>query len=137
MLQQKPTKLQHPKKNEPNATSWAERQVRRQTLTPGLTEPMMTMPHERTKAVVETRKLLQLLASSEHVASHKGIHAIAVRLPRHYPLDIHLDISAVALPGVWATPENWQVGAVATFSNMGADDDDESASRAARYVNPL
>ncbi|MFM0273535.1 hypothetical protein PQQ59_23315 [Paraburkholderia aspalathi] len=64
----------------------------------------MTTPYERTKAVVDTRELLQLLASSDGVASRIDIHAIAVRLLRHYPLDVDLDISAAALPGVWAPP---------------------------------
>lgn len=66
----------------------------------------MTMPYERTKAVIETRELLQLLAASDDVASGIDIHAIAVRLLRHYPLDVDLDISAAALPGVWAAPEH-------------------------------
>jgi hypothetical protein len=65
----------------------------------------MTMPHERTKAVIETRELLQLLASSDDVASSIDIHANAVRLLRHYPLDVDLDISAAALPGIWAAPK--------------------------------
>lgn len=64
----------------------------------------MTMPHERTKAVIETRGLLQLLASPDGVASRIDICAIAVQLLRHYPLDVDLDISAAALPGVWAPP---------------------------------
>lgn len=64
----------------------------------------MTMPYERTKAVIATRELLQLLASSDDVVSGIDIRAIAVRLLRHYPLDVDLDISAAALPGVWAPP---------------------------------
>ncbi|WP_341772424.1 BPSL0761 family protein [Burkholderia ambifaria] len=69
-------------------------------------ELMMTTPSERTKAVIETRKFLKLLASSDHVANRSEIEAFAVRLLRHYPLDIDLDVSATALPGVWAAPEH-------------------------------
>lgn len=62
----------------------------------------MTMPDERTKAVIETREFLRLLASSDDAARGIDIRAIAARLIRHYPLDVDLDISAAALPGVWA-----------------------------------
>lgn len=65
----------------------------------------MTTAYERTKAVIETRELLTMLASSDDVASRSEIQAFAVRLLRHYPLDIDLDVSAAALPGVWAAPE--------------------------------
>ena len=64
----------------------------------------MTTAYERTKAVIETRELLKMLASSDNVASHGEIQAFAVRLLRHYPLDIDLEVSAGALPGVWAAP---------------------------------
>ncbi|WP_283093889.1 hypothetical protein [Burkholderia pseudomallei] len=46
-----------------------------------------------------------MLASSDDVASRNEIQAFAVRLLRHYPPDLDLDVSAVALPGVWAAPE--------------------------------
>jgi len=62
----------------------------------------MTMPSERTKAVVETREFLQLLASSDDAAVGLDIREIAVRLLRHYPLDVDINTSAVALPGVWS-----------------------------------
>ncbi|WP_208457074.1 BPSL0761 family protein [Burkholderia vietnamiensis] len=63
---------------------------------------MMTMPDERTNAVIETWEFLQLLAASDDAASSADIREIAMRLLRHYPSDVDLDISAVALPGVWS-----------------------------------
>ncbi|WP_429315068.1 BPSL0761 family protein [Paraburkholderia sp. GAS448] len=66
----------------------------------------MTTPHERTKAVTDTRELLQMLASSDDAASRREIRELAVTLLRHYPLDIDFDISAAAPPGVWAAPEH-------------------------------
>lgn len=66
----------------------------------------MTTPHERTQAVVETRKFLQMLASADDVVSRSHIQAIAGRLLRHYPLNVDLDVSAAALPGVWSAPEH-------------------------------
>lgn len=60
------------------------------------------MPDERTNAVIETREFLQLLAASDNAASGLDIREIAMRLLRHYPLNVDLDISAAALPGVWS-----------------------------------
>ncbi|CAM8798795.1 DUF2786 domain-containing protein [Burkholderia pseudomallei] len=65
----------------------------------------MTTPHERTKAVIETRKFLQMLASTDDVASHGDVQSVAGRLLRHYPLDIDLEVSAAALPEIWAAPK--------------------------------
>ncbi|WP_175701381.1 BPSL0761 family protein [Burkholderia ambifaria] len=65
----------------------------------------MTTPYERTKAVIETREFLKLLASCDDVGGRSEIQAFAVRLLRHYPLDIDLDVSAAALPAVWVAPE--------------------------------
>lgn len=62
----------------------------------------MTTPYERTKAVIETRELLQLLASLDGPATPVAFQDLARQLLRHFPLDVDLDISAAALPGVWA-----------------------------------
>ncbi|WP_282980819.1 hypothetical protein [Burkholderia vietnamiensis] len=43
-----------------------------------------------------------MLASTDDVASRSHVQSVAIRLLRHYPLDIDLDVSATALPGVWA-----------------------------------
>lgn len=64
----------------------------------------MTIPTERTTAVIETRRLLQMLASDSLTDTSK-IREVAIRLLQHYPLDIDLSVSASALPNVWAAPE--------------------------------
>ncbi|KVC93346.1 hypothetical protein WI76_27785 [Burkholderia ubonensis] len=64
----------------------------------------MTTAYERTKAVLETRKLLQLLGSSTGTATRDTVRDAALLLLRHYPLHIDLEISAAALPGIWASP---------------------------------
>jgi len=65
----------------------------------------MTTASERTKAVVETRELLQILARADEVTVQGLVQSVAVCLLRHYPMDADLAISAVALPGVWAYPK--------------------------------
>ncbi|WP_216090020.1 BPSL0761 family protein [Burkholderia sola] len=92
-------------------------------------ELMMTTPCERTKAVTDTRELLQILASGHEVAINGLVQTLALRLLRHYPLDLDLDVSAAALPGVWAAPQHRQTcPTVAPGCNSGAlgqgDDDD-------------
>ena len=62
----------------------------------------MTMPYERTNAVIETRELLQMLARSDGSAVPSTIDDLARQLLRHFPLDVDVDVSAAALPGVWA-----------------------------------
>ncbi|MFP4896328.1 BPSL0761 family protein [Paraburkholderia sp. EG304] len=64
----------------------------------------MTTAYERTKAVIEARKLLQLLGSPTNTTARDAIQDTALLLLRHYPLDIDLEISAAALPGIWAVP---------------------------------
>ncbi|MBB5441611.1 hypothetical protein HDG38_000200 [Paraburkholderia sp. WSM4177] len=63
----------------------------------------MTTAYERTKAVIETRELLQVLATG--TASPGAIRQAALQLLRHYPLDVDLEVSAAALPGIWAPPK--------------------------------
>lgn len=67
-------------------------------------QPPMTTAYERTKAVIETRKLLQLLGCPTSTATRDAVQDAALLLLRHYPLDIDLEISAAALPGIWAAP---------------------------------
>lgn len=64
----------------------------------------MTMPDERTKAVVETRDFLRLLAVAGEVTIPGLIQSVATGLLRHYPLDVDLAVSALALPEIWALP---------------------------------
>ena len=65
----------------------------------------MTIPDERTKAVVETRNLLRILATADEVTIPGLVQTVAAGLLRHYPLDADLAVSACALPGIWATPK--------------------------------
>ncbi|WP_408334299.1 BPSL0761 family protein [Paraburkholderia agricolaris] len=65
----------------------------------------MTTSIERTNAVVDTRDFLRLLATANDVSVPGLIQSVASALLRHYPLDVDLDISAAALPGIWAPPE--------------------------------
>ncbi|HIE1298122.1 MULTISPECIES: BPSL0761 family protein [Burkholderia] len=60
----------------------------------------MTTAYERTKPVIETREFLQMLASADELTIHGLVQSVAVSLLRHYPLDIHLEVSAAALPNV-------------------------------------
>ncbi|MDN7596705.1 hypothetical protein C6Q21_04745 [Burkholderia multivorans] len=71
----------------------------------------MTTAYERTKSVIETREFLQMLASADDLASRSHVQSVAACLLRHYPLYIDLEVSAAALPGVWAAPERQQSGA--------------------------
>lgn len=64
----------------------------------------MTTPAERTKAVVDVRNFLQVLSNAEEVTIRGLVQSVAIGLLRHYPLDVELDASASALPGVWAHP---------------------------------
>jgi hypothetical protein len=102
---------------------------------------MMTTPHERTKAVTDTRELLQLLASAKEITIDGLIQTVALGLLRHYPLDVDLDVSAAALPVVWAAPKQRRIGYVVvsdcangTLGQGNADDagtsgeDDEQTS---------
>ncbi|MFX1803105.1 hypothetical protein PWR66_05515 [Paraburkholderia sp. A1RO-5] len=63
----------------------------------------MTTPHERTRAVVQTREFLEKLASGGAPIDHQKVQDEAIRLLRHYPLDFDLEISSTALPSVWAS----------------------------------
>ncbi|MCA8494021.1 BPSL0761 family protein [Burkholderia arboris] len=63
----------------------------------------MTTADERTSAVISTREFLMMLAAADSVACD-DLRAVALRLLRHYPLDIDIATSAMALPGIWAQP---------------------------------
>lgn len=83
-------------------------------------ELMMTTAHERTKAVIDARKLLQMLASTDEISIRGLVQSVAVCLLRHYPLDTDIDVSAKALPDVWAAPAYEPVCATAGHENPGA-----------------
>ena len=62
----------------------------------------MTTPYERTKAVIATRDFLQMLAVAEEIAVPGLVQSVALSLLRHFPLAADVDVSAAALPGLWA-----------------------------------
>jgi hypothetical protein len=64
----------------------------------------MTTPYERTKAVVDTRAFLEILAAAEEVSVAGLVQSLAVCLLRHYPLDVDIAVSAAAIPTLWAQP---------------------------------
>ncbi|WP_408514635.1 BPSL0761 family protein [Paraburkholderia sediminicola] len=64
----------------------------------------MTTPAERTKAVVDTRDFLEMLASMDEVTINGLVQSVASGLLRHFPNNIEIDVSAAALPSVWAPP---------------------------------
>ncbi|MBO7811049.1 MULTISPECIES: BPSL0761 family protein [Burkholderia] len=63
----------------------------------------MTTAVERTSAVIATREFLTMLAAADSDASSE-MRALALRLLRHYPLEVDIATSAVALPGLWSKP---------------------------------
>ncbi|MEX3897834.1 BPSL0761 family protein [Paraburkholderia sp. BR10954] len=66
----------------------------------------MTTPAERTKAVLETRGFLNVLATAEQITIPGLVQSVAMGLLRHYPLDVDLEVSALALPRIWAPPNS-------------------------------
>jgi len=74
------------------------------SLRDAIDEADMTTPDARTKAVVETRDFLLLLATADAVSISGLIETVATGLLKHYPMDVDLEVSALALPGVWAHP---------------------------------
>jgi len=66
----------------------------------------MTTAAERTRAVSETRSFLKILATAEQITIPGLVQSVANGLLRHYPLDVDLEASALALPGVWAPPNS-------------------------------
>ncbi|REE17129.1 hypothetical protein B0G71_0067 [Paraburkholderia sp. BL27I4N3] len=68
----------------------------------------MTMPHERTRSVLRTRELLQMLASGSDVPDMDELRDRALSLLRHFPDKMHFAWSAQVLPAVWGNPdEKW------------------------------
>ncbi|WP_328810956.1 hypothetical protein [Paraburkholderia metrosideri] len=45
-----------------------------------------------------------MLANAEEVTIRGLVQSVAISLLRHYPLNVDLDVSASALPGVWTHP---------------------------------
>jgi hypothetical protein len=64
----------------------------------------MTLPAERTKSVVDTRQLLEMLANAEDVTVPGLVQSVATCLLKHFPSSVDLQISASAAPEIWAPP---------------------------------
>lgn len=63
----------------------------------------MTMPSERTRAVLATRRFLEELCSGdEHMNIPRRVRETARQLLRHFPDAWHIDMAAVAWPIAWA-----------------------------------
>lgn len=101
----------------------------------------MTTPYERTKAVIDTRELLLMLAAADEITVDGLVQSVALGLLRHYPVDVDLEVSAGVLPGIWAAPEHQRdsaaeapedrgvpVSVVPTKGGNPEKDDDQTAS---------
>ncbi|WP_338943262.1 BPSL0761 family protein [Paraburkholderia sp. 22B1P] len=63
----------------------------------------MTTPEERTRAVLVARELLETLAHGRGDYCADLVRTLAFSLLRHYPLDVDIDVSALALPRLWSS----------------------------------
>jgi len=90
---------------------------------------MMTTPRERTKAITDTRELLQMLARADEITIGGLVQTVALGLLRHYPLDNDLDVSATLLPEIWAAPEHRQLCSTREGKAPGESNTDEVRSR--------
>lgn len=67
----------------------------------------MTMPEERTRAVLDAREFLERLARGELVGeSPQALMTWSKALLRHYPENTHLRLASLALPAYWSSPED-------------------------------
>jgi len=64
----------------------------------------VTTARERTHAIVETRRFLEALAYDDAFTDSCLNRQIAKSLLLYYPLNVDLEVSAAALPNVWACP---------------------------------
>lgn len=70
----------------------------------------MTIPYERTLAILRTRDLLMELAYGTNQRDRKTLQAYAKSLLKHYPDGYHLTVSANRVPGVWGDPDGGYLG---------------------------
>ncbi|WP_309753747.1 MULTISPECIES: BPSL0761 family protein [unclassified Caballeronia] len=64
----------------------------------------MTQPHERTKAVIDARILLQTLLDAEEAPLWALVRTVALNVLRHFPHDGDIALSAAAVPTLWSEP---------------------------------
>lgn len=65
----------------------------------------MTVPDERTRAVLRARDLLTELATAPHDVKLDVLRERARTLLRHYPDLVHLRLSAAMASGIWGDPD--------------------------------
>jgi hypothetical protein len=65
----------------------------------------MTIPLERTQAVLGARQLLTELAGAPDDAELDKFRLRSRKLLRHYPEPVHIRLSAGFAPGIWAEPD--------------------------------
>lgn len=79
----------------------------------------MTLPDERTRAVLYTRSfLLSLQIPKETPGVPKAIRDEARRLLKHYPGDYHLSLAAKNAPDVFESPKEDDYALNNFFSNV-------------------
>ncbi|SAL88334.1 hypothetical protein AWB74_08513 [Caballeronia arvi] len=78
----------------------------------------MTQPYERTKALTDTRRLLETLHESEQPLMWALVRTAAASALRHYPNDDDVAASAAALPSLWASPPAQQTFAAKADCNQ-------------------
>jgi len=61
----------------------------------------MSIPYERSRAVLQTRVLLNELAAGAHIDKDR-LRRRAAALLRHYPGPVDINNAAALLPTVWA-----------------------------------
>ena len=67
----------------------------------------MTVPYERTMALLRTRDLLiELATGADSGLEPTTLSRRAAALLKHYPQSIHVERSASALPDIWAAPNS-------------------------------
>ncbi|MFL9889342.1 hypothetical protein P0D71_07175 [Paraburkholderia sp. RL17-383-BIF-A] len=70
---------------------------------------MNITPEERTRAILDARQLLQTLAAGDEITVVNLLRSVAVGVLQHYPLDVDLELSAVALPEIWGALKSKQI----------------------------
>jgi hypothetical protein len=67
----------------------------------------MTLPDERTRAIVNARNFLyDLIDPKKTPRIPKAVRERARRILKHYPWDSYLDMTAEALPDVWGKTDD-------------------------------
>ncbi|WP_408533607.1 BPSL0761 family protein [Paraburkholderia fungorum] len=65
----------------------------------------MTLPLERTRAVLDAREFLADLAPAPEEVNVDLFRRRAHMLLRRFPGHVHLQLSAAMAPGIWGEPE--------------------------------